>query len=83
MQKTTLISLGIKISKKQKFAQDYFKKKWAKVTEEKQNILNEVLEQIEVCEGLFKPVTETQIEEWIDCDDVNIISRKARQHKFS
>ena len=54
-----------------------------KETEKYRSVLNEVLYQIGVCEDLFCPVTEKQIEEWIACTTVNQIMHKARLHKFA
>ena len=56
-------------------------------TEEEQEsrieIFKELCEQIEVCEGLCRPVTEKQMREWLQCKNVMQLSQKARSHKFA
>ena len=74
-----------KANEKKKFAKDYFKKKYPKKKdrEENEEILQEIMVQIEVCEGLFRPVNEEQIKEWFECKNVEQVLRKARTHKYA
>ena len=72
-------------NQKKEFAKDYFEKKYPKKKdrEENEEILQEIMIQIEVCEGLCRPVSETQIKEWFECKNVEQVLRKARTHKFA
>ena len=72
------------IGEKRAFAETTFK---AMYTEEEQEskieIFKEVYDQIEVCEGFCRPVTERQIEEWLRCANVEQVLRRARMHKWA
>ena len=72
-------------NKKKQFAKDYFKKKYPTETEreEKEEILQEILYQIEVCEDFCRPVNEEKIKEWFECKNVEQVLRKARTHKYA
>lgn len=75
-------SFIIRVKKKQKTATKIFKEMYTKEEQEsKSEILEELLYQIEVCEGFCRPVTETQMREWLKCANVEQILRKARMHK--
>ena len=54
-----------------------------KERESKKELLTETLEQIEVCEGLCRTVTEEQIEDMLNSRNVIELSRKARKIKFA
>lgn len=72
-----------RVKKKQRIATKIFQKMYTEEEQkQKEKILNEVLEQIEVCEGLCRPVTENEIREWLNSDNVIQMSRKVRNHKF-
>ena len=51
--------------------------------EEKTAVLNTVLEQIEVCEGLCVPVEVETIIDWLRNKSVHEIERAARKLKFA
>lgn len=70
------------VRKKQEIAIKTFKEMYTKEEQKsKQKILDEVCEQIEICEGFCRPVTEKQIREWLQCANVEQVLRKARSHK--
>ena len=70
--------------KTQNIATKMFKSLYTKEEQEsKQKILDEVHYQIEVCEGFCRPVTEDELEEWLLCDNVEQVIRKARSHKVA
>ncbi len=72
------------VRKKQEKATEMFNKMYAEEEQEsKKEILEEVCNQIEVCEGFCRPVTEKEIEEWLRCDNVVQVLRYARNHKVA
>lgn len=72
------------VKEKQDKATEIFKKMYTEEEQEqKEKVLDEVLEQIEVCEGLYRPVTEKQMKEWLTCANVEQVLRKARNHKYA
>ena len=74
-----------KIRKKQKIAKNCFDLIYESDAEreEKKEVLNTVLEQIEVCEGLQCPVEIETIVDWIRNKTVHEIEREARRLKFA
>ena len=72
-----------KIRKKKKQAMKYFKDNFSnKEKRAKREICREILNQIQICEELLRPVGETQIKDWFECVSVEQLLRKARTHKF-
>ena len=70
------------VREKQEKATEMFNKMYTEEEQESnKKILDEVCDQIEICEGFCRPLTETQIEEWLRCDNVEQVLRKARMHK--
>ena len=78
---TDVITKAIK--KKQKFAREYFRTKYPKPNEEAKEILNEIKEQIQICEELCCPVSESIIKDWIDNGNLAYINNSARRIKFA
>lgn len=74
-----------KIKLKRKIAENAFKLMYEsdKGKEEKTAVLNTVLEQIEVCEGLCVPVEVETIIDWLRNKSVHEIERAARKLKFA
>ena len=71
------------IRKKQKFAREYFRAKYPKPEEKDKEMLYEVKEQIQICEELCRPVSESIIKDWIDSGDLAYINNSARSIKFA
>lgn len=72
------------IQSKQKIARSIFRKMYKpKERKAKSNLLDEALYQIEVCEELFKPVTEKDLEDWLSSENLAQVSIKAKTHKFA
>lgn len=72
------------VKEKQDKATEIFKKMYTEEEQEqKEKVLDELLYQIEVCEGFCRPVTEKQIREWLTCENEIQVSRKAKAHKFA
>lgn len=47
------------------------------------NLLEEILEQVEVCESMLCPISIGKIEEWINNGDIGKVRTEAREIKFA
>lgn len=71
------------VARKQKYARNLYTGLYPprERTEERREILKEILEQIEICEQLCYPVSETAIAECVSCKNMEQLSVKVKTHK--
>lgn len=70
---TNLSHQAIEIKRKQRFA---------KRISPNEDMKREICEQIEICEQLGRPVSETQISEWVNLT-INSMLCRVHSHKFA
>lgn len=80
---TTKDPVLVRISKLRKYATQKFRELFPTRKERNlhQAVLDEVKDQIYYCETLLKPLTETQIDEWLQLNNEFAVQRKARTQK--
>lgn len=71
------------IKLKKDFAYAYYQLTHINESIKENELLSTILEQIEVCEGLFVPVSVETIMDWITNKTVREIEREARELKFA
>lgn len=77
-------SYEIRIANAQKKAEKLFNQIYNKSErEKKKDILNEVYEQINICDGFCKYVTETEIRDWLQSRSLAHLAVKVRTYKLS
>lgn len=74
----------IRVGKQQKKAKKIFRQIYSKSEREsKLDLLNEVIKQIEVCDGFCKYVTETEITDWLQSRSLSHLAVKVRTYKLA
>jgi hypothetical protein len=73
------------INNKKRYARKCFNEKYKTGKEKEDNIpvLTETLYQIQACEELCKPASESKIKDWINSGNIAYIARTARSIKFA
>ena len=69
--------MSIEIYQKKDYADEY-----AKEISAPECILNEVKEQIEICEEMLRYVSRTMIQDWLKSKSLNQLAVKVKTHKF-
>jgi len=74
----------MEIDRKKRFARNYLRDNFnAKQKKERNDVMEIIFEQIEVCEDLRCPVSEIMIRDWINNENITYIQQKARSLKFA
>lgn len=75
--------LNMRVAELKRFTRNRFKELFPTRKEQREHkeVLDETLDQLYYCECLCRPVTKTQITEWLMCNNVFAVQRKARTHK--
>ena len=71
-----------KMSKKH-YAEEIFEKMYPNADADKIKVLEEVKDQIEVCEDMCRPVTKEMIKEWLMLKNAIQVERKAKAYRFA
>ena len=81
--------MSIKLSKDDKMSIIIYRKRmyadeqFATIPNGKQSVLEEVKDQIEVCEEMHVPLSNLQIQQWLRCSNAIQVANKALAQKFA